>query len=251
MNSYYKYVKETTSTNLLMKEMLRTDDLPEGFVVRTDFQTMGKGQGSNVWESEKGKNLLFSLLLRPTHLPVVEQFLIAQLVSLGIVNALKNIVASQQINNDPINVFTIKWPNDIYLGNKKIGGMLIENVWKGSHIASSIIGVGLNVNQQVFNSDAPNPVSLVDILGVSTSLKTLLRNVLEEIMTYYNNFQLEEIREEYAQQLFRNNGIFPFRDEKGVFDASICSVEKDGRLLLTNTDGSTTGYYFKEVEFII
>lgn len=251
MNNPSIHIQETASTNILMKEMHRADDLPEGFVVTTDYQTMGKGQGSNVWESEKGKNLLFSLLLRPTHLPVGEQFLIAQLVSLGIVSALKNIVSAQLVDYASSPKFTIKWPNDIYWGNKKIGGMLIENVWQGSHIASSIVGVGLNVNQEDFLSDAPNPVSLINILGSKTSLEDLLHQVLEEIFRYYKSSVSDDIRTEYAQQLFRNKGEFPFRNEKGVFSASISGVEKDGQLLLTDTNGSVTGYYFKEVAFIV
>jgi len=245
MSKNYQFVKETISTNVLMKELIWTMDLPEGFVVRTDFQTKGKGQGTNRWESAKGKNLLFSLLLRPVHIPIEEQFLISQFVSLGIIDSLRRLFP------EAASGFSIKWPNDIYWHNQKTGGILIENAWQGGKITSSIIGIGLNVNQKQFYSDAPNPVSLLQITGKRFSRKALLKNMLTAIEYYYVNFDAELIRKNYHQALFRKEGFHSFRSDNLIFDAEIVEVANDGKLILKEKTGKISGYYFKEVEFRI
>ena len=134
------YLRETRSTNLVLKEMLREYELPEGFVLRTDFQSAGKGQPGNSWEAEKGKNLLFSVLLYPHHIAITEQFILSQLVSVAILRTLNSFCTG----------FSIKWPNDIYFGDKKIAGILIENSLQGTKLNTSIVGIGLNVNQKIF-----------------------------------------------------------------------------------------------------
>jgi len=245
MSKYYQFVKDIISTNVLMKELIWTTDLPEGFVVRTDFQTKGKGQGTNRWESAKGKNLLFSLLLRPEHIPIEEQFLISQLVSLGIIDSLRHL--SQEAGNE----FSVKWPNDIYWHNQKIGGILIENTWQGKKISTSVIGIGLNVNQKQFYSDAPNPVSLLQIFGKKFSRKALLKSILFAIEGYYLNPDADKIRKNYHQALFRREGFHSFRSDNLIFDAEIVGVANDGKLILKDKTGKVSGYYFKEVEFII
>jgi len=245
MNRKYKFVRETDSTNALMKELLWTMDLPEGYVVRTDFQTKGKGQGTNRWESAKGKNLLFSLLLRPVQIPVEEQFLVSQLVSLGIVDSLRSLAPEQAKE------FSIKWPNDIYWHNQKVAGILIENTWQGRKIATSVIGTGLNVNQKKFYSDAPNPVSLLQIFGLKFNRRTLLNAILEAIEGYYLQLDKEIIRNNYHQSLFRNDGFYSYRTGNRIFDAEIIEVANDGRLILKEKTGEMSGYYFKEVEFIL
>jgi len=244
MNRKYKFVRETDSTNALMKELIWTMDLPEGYVVRTDFQTKGKGQGTNRWESAKGKNLLFSLLLRPVQIPVEEQFLVSQLVSLGIVDSLRSL-ASEQAKE-----FSIKWPNDIYWQNEKVAGILIENTWQGRKISSSVIGIGLNVNQKQFFSDAPNPVSLLHILGKKTNRKALLKAILEAIEGYSLHLDKEIIRKNYHQSLFRKDGFHSYKAGNRIFDAEILEVANDGRLMLKEKTGEISGYYFKEVEFV-
>ena len=245
MSKNYQFVKETISTNVLMKELIWTMDLPEGFVVRTDFQTKGKGQGTNRWESAKGKNLLFSLLLRPVHIPIEEQFLISQFVSLGIIDSLCSLFP------EAAKGFSIKWPNDIYWHNQKIGGILIENAWQGGKISTSVIGIGLNVNQKQFYSDAPNPVSLLQISGKRFSRKALLKNILIAIADYYLNLDTEMIRKNYHQALFRNEGLYSYQSDNLIFDAEIVGVANDGKLMLKEKTGKISGYYFKEVEFRI
>ena len=143
-------VKETTSTNDYLAQLCKESKAKEFYTVMADIQTKGKGQRGNSWESEAGKNLTFSIVLYPTALEAPKQFCLSMLAALACHEALDNYT----------NGFSIKWPNDIYWKDKKIGGILIENELEGEYIVQSIIGIGLNINQEVFYSDAPNPVSL-------------------------------------------------------------------------------------------
>ena len=238
------YISSSDSTNRLLKAKLREKFLPEGFVVRTDFQESGRGQGSNSWESEKGKNLLFSILLRPDHIPVGSQFLISQMVALAALNAL------QQMAPDEASAFTVKWPNDIYWNNKKIGGILIEHILQGNVITATIAGIGLNVNQQVFRSDAPNPVSLRMITGRTHRRKLLLELFKFHFFRLYTDDSDEQIRSAYDRSMYRRLGFHSFySEEKGSFEAAIDRVENDGRLVVKEKTGQESGFYFKEVVF--
>ena len=146
---------ETDSTNNYLREQSAKARLPEGSLVIADFQTAGKGQVGNSWESEAGKNLMFSILLYPDFLPANRQFLISQIASLSVKETLEKYTDS----------VTVKWPNDIYWKDRKICGMLIENDLSGQYLYCSVVGIGLNINQEIFRSDAPNPVSLTQITG--------------------------------------------------------------------------------------
>lgn len=238
----YLYIPKTHSTNVLLKEKLRQEKLPEFFAVRTAFQTAGKGQMGNSWESERGKNLMFSMVLYPHHVAIDKQFILSQIVSVAIVNVLSNYID---------NVF-IKWPNDIYVGDKKLGGILIENNLRGARIEYAVIGIGINVNQLVFKSNAPNPVSIIQIIQKKSSVKKLFLEITEEIRKIYSENNHLFVKEEYMSRLYRNQGLFAFRDAgKNQFIAQITGVEEDGRLLLKKENGEASGFYFKEVEFVI
>lgn len=228
-----------------MKELLRAKNFPEGFIVHTDFQTQGQGQRDNSWESAKGKNLLFSLLLRPRHILVENQFVISQLASLGIKNALDELVPDEAKN------FFIKWPNDIYWKNKKLGGILIENTLQGRIINASVIGIGLNINQKNFYSDVPNPVSLKQITGENFSVKSVLQTVVTHIYHYYTEKNAEEIREDYRNKLYRKTGYHLYRANGEIFSARISGIGNNGRLMLEDRNGEVRGFYFKEVEAIV
>ena len=143
------HVEETHSTNSLLREWLEQEPLSTGSVIVADFQTAGRGQVGNVWESARGKNLTFSLVLYPQALPVNQQFLISQIAALSVKETLDAYTEG----------ISIKWPNDIYWQDKKICGMLIENDLSGHNLLRSIIGIGINLNQTIFRGDAPNPVS--------------------------------------------------------------------------------------------
>src|ERR1035437_2026424 len=184
-NSFF--IQETASTNELLWKMLRENTLAEGFVVRTDFQTSGKGQIGNLWESESGKNLLFSMALFPQKIRPDQQFLISQLVSVSIKKAL-----DEYVDN-----ITVKWPNDIYWKDKKLAGILIENSLQGNKIKTVVIGIGLNVNQKEFRSNAPNPVSLLQITHKRINRKQLLQQICRNLMEMYAAFDKDTIQAEY------------------------------------------------------
>ena len=235
------YTKQTHSTNVLLWEMIREKSLPEGFVVQTDFQTAGKGQVGNSWESEASRNLLFSMVLYPQRVTVDNQFLLSQLVSLGIKKAL----------DEYTDGITVKWPNDIYWNDKKLVGILIENSLQGTKIKSSVIGIGLNVNQKVFVSNAPNPVSLLRITGKRQNRKLLLTKIRQNIQKLYTELSVTKIRAEYAEALYRKEGFYAYRANDETFQAKIISVHPDGQLELETEAGERKEFYFKEVSFVL
>ena len=235
-NSHFTTV--TNSTNNLLWELLRKQKLPEGFVVHTDFQTDGKGQTGNSWESENGKNLMFSILLYPNQVPFEYLFYLSQVASIGIKNVLSTIVDG----------ISVKWPNDIYWHDKKLGGILIENSLQASSI-KSVIGIGLNINQEVFRSNAPNPVSLQLITGQSYDRMKLLQEICESIMDIYHHSSPEAVRADYANCLYRKTGYHPYSTTNEKFEAKINSVHPDGLLELETKEGEIKTFYFKEVKF--
>ena len=235
-------VAETASTNSLLRELVIKESLAEGSVVVADFQTAGRGQIGNTWESEAGKNLMFSLVLYPTCIPANRQFLISQIAALSVKEAL-------DLYADHI---TVKWPNDIYWKDKKICGMLIENDLSGHNLYCSIIGIGINLNQTVFRGDAPNPVSLFQIIGKEVDREEVLHRFLSIFYRYYLSLLQEEhedIRARYQSALYRREGYHGYKDEYGEFEACIHDIESTGHLLLALRDGSIRRYAFKEVSY--
>ena len=245
MNETFIHLNETHSTNSYLRELImREKEQPEGTVVITDYQTAGRGQKGNSWESERGKNLTFSILLHPTHIPPGKQFILSQLISIAIVGVLKKYDRH----------FTIKWPNDIYWKEKKIAGMLIEVDLTGSSLSNAIIGIGININQRHFKSDAPNPVSLTQITGKEHNLSELLEKILDSIVDEYNKYtpdNEEEIRQKYMALLFRNKGVYPYLYGEEIFNASIEGIEPNGQLILKKENGSIHTFAFKEISFVI
>ena len=223
---------ETDSTNRWLKE-----NGSERMAVVADYQTAGRGCGTNTWESERGKNLLFSLLIHPAEVPAVKQFRISMAISLAILDTLE-----QHIGD-----VSIKWPNDIYWRNGKLGGILIENRLQGGCIKDCIIGVGLNVNQEQFHSDAPNPVSLKRIHGQETEREQLL----SDILVRFDEYLTQDLKARYLSRLYRRKGFHPYADKEGAFMAEIIDVEDDGHLLLRDDNGHDRRYAFKEVQFVI
>ena len=239
MNWEIIHIDETDSTNRWLVAN-RTEGLSPCVVV-ADYQTAGRGCGTNKWESERGKNLLFSMLIHPTEIPVNKQFVVSMAVANSIAAVVAKYVTSQAVS--------VKWPNDIYVGDKKICGILIENRLQGGVIKDSIIGVGLNVNQLCFVSDAPNPVSMANITGRQFDREQLLQELLEAFQQEWAD--LEGVRERYLQQLYRRKGFFRYRDAYGECTAEIVTVEADGHLVLQDVDGRTNRYAFKEIQFVI
>lgn len=238
------------STNSFLRELNGGDASFDMELATTEFQTAGRGQKGNSWESEKSKNLLFSILLHPVYVQPSKQFCISEAIALAVVKSLKEIVADELVAKD----FLVKWPNDIYWKNKKIAGILIENELFGSTIRDCIVGVGININQQNFISDAPNPVSLYNILGVNTNVEEVLDAIIKQFVanvSMIENGQTALLHNEYMDSLFRRKGIYPYRDADSEFMATIKDVREDGRLILTDSDDKERIYEFKEVAIVL
>lgn len=236
-------LQETSSTNNHLRSLVGKEPLPEGSVVVSDYQTAGRGQVGNRWESEKGKNLMFSVILYPEFLPANRQFLISQIAALSVKETL------DLYSND----ITVKWPNDIYWQDRKICGMLIENDLTGHSLYCSVIGIGININQQRFMSNAPNPVSLTQITGKQYDPEEILNRFLKRLYERYLDLLLEkedEIRHDYMTALYRRDGFHLYCDEQGHFEACIRDIEPTGHLILELPDGERRRYAFKEVSVI-
>ena len=240
----YINIRETASTNTYLARMASM--LPSGTVVYTHNQSAGRGQRGNSWESEPGKNLTFSLLIKKLPVAPAGQFFISEAASLAIVDFL-----SQYFNG-----FSIKWPNDIYHADKKICGILIEHSLCGNSINHTIIGAGININQTEFRSDAPNPVSLRQITGREVELEQALRDVCSRIEAAVLSLEASgntALHDRYLSALYRNDGLeHRFLLPSGEYvDAAIADVLPTGMLVLRHSDGSTGSYAFKEVAFVI
>lgn len=243
---HYIKVSQTASTNTYLSRLAAT--LPGGTVIYTPSQTAGRGQKGNSWESEDGKNLTFSLLLKRPPVKARDQFYLSEAAALAVVEAL-----SAEAGDN----FTVKWPNDVYWQDKKACGMLIENSLDGSDIATCIVGIGINVNQEHFLSDAPNPVSLINITGREHDLMALLKRVcsrIEQLVESLGDANARtDLHQRYMAALYRNDGqLHPYEDAAGNrFIAMVTGIAPDGTLTLRHEDGTTHDYLFKEVRHII
>ena len=238
------HISETNSTNNYLQSLCSKQKMEELTVVIADFQTSGRGQRGNSWESDSGKNLLFSTVIFPEFLEARRQFLISQIISLAIKEELDTYTTD----------ISIKWPNDIYWKEKKICGMLIENDLMGRNISQSIAGIGININQETFHSSAPNPVSLRQITGKEFDLFEILKNIVLRIQSYYSLLKkgnTESIVCQYEMSLFKKEGMHRFKDANGKFLARIICVEPEGRLILEDEKLNKRGYMFKEVEYLL
>ena len=234
---------ETISTNRYAKEMPE-DESHELTLVTAEFQTAGRGAGTNTWESERSQNLLFSIISYPKGLLANQMFALSEVTALAISDTLNSYVEG----------FQIKWPNDIYFGDKKAVGMLIENDLHGKQVHRSVIGVGVNINQTAFISDAPNPVSLAQILGKKVDRDQVLNSIMQRFIYYYGIMEEEcysELHQLYMQHLYRKDALHPYSDEGGIFRARIRDVEPTGHLVLEDGNGRLRRYDFKEVRFIL
>lgn len=240
------HVKEVDSTNSwLMRE---AESLEAPLLVSAHTQTEGRGQRGNHWESEPGKNLTFSVLYRPEHFPAIDQFAISEAVALAIVDFLK----SEGIDA------SVKWANDIYVGDRKICGILIQHSLMGSEISHTVIGAGINVNQLRFVSDAPNPVSMARLTGITYSLDDLEKNVAacleKRLATVSTSDGRKSIHDEFLGNIWRMDGNpHPFVDTatSTPFRAKIKDILPTGRLILSLPDGTERQYWWKEVAFAL
>ena len=231
----------TASTN----DDARDEKYHEGDVVWADFQTAGRGQRGHEWHSRKGENLTFSVVLEPTFVPVAEQFSVSEVVALSLVDMLSDYGIEARI----------KWTNDIYVGDKKLVGILIEHSLAATSLRRTIVGVGINVNQTEYDASLPNPVSMAQLLGKELDVEGVLHCFLKHLYQNYNILRSGvkvEIHDRYNALLYRKNEYHTYALPSGEkFRAKILGTAPNGALRLEDAEGNTKDYLFKEVEFII
>ena len=234
---------EIDSTNSFLHGYHEGDDV-ETLAAVAEYQTAGRGQGTNHWESERGKNLTFSVRVAPKGVRAACQYVLSMCMALAVKDVLSEYSEGM----------TVKWPNDIYWNDKKISGTLIETTLVGSDVKTCIFGTGINVNQTVFLSDAPNPVSIKQIVGHEVDREELLKKVMRNLEKYLKivySGERKKIHDAYMNCLYRKEGVHKYRDNNGTFEASIERVEDSGHLVLRSTDGRERRYGFKEVTFVL
>lgn len=231
------------STNNYATKIAGNSEVFEGTMVLANEQFSGRGQINNTWESEPGANVLASIIFYPEFLPVHYQFMLSKVVSLGVTDCVSTYVEEVKV----------KWPNDIYVGNKKVAGILIENSIMGMNIGWSVAGIGLNVNQMVFQSNAPNPVSIAMLLGNKIPLSEVVSRLCKCIDKWYTKLKNNEantINQAYIEHLYRFGIESDYHDKEGFFRGKICAINKIGQLQIEKTNGVIGTYHFKEVVFL-
>jgi len=237
-------IQEVDSSNNYAKQLIAAGKADHGTVVLAHFQNAGKGHAENHWESEFGKNMLASFILFPKFLRADKQFYLSKIISLALVDLL----------SDGIGSVSVKWPNDIYIENKKLAGILIENSVSGSYIHSSVIGVGLNLNQEKFSEQLPNPVSLNQITQKNYSPETVVQQLKDKLWSWYRKLedgQHDFIDSAYFRKLYRREQWSRFKKGDDFFEARIKGIGEYGQLILEMRNGAEQTFQFKEVEFVI
>lgn len=235
------HIAETTSTN----DLAREEHYGHGDVICAERQTAGRGQRGHTWTSPEGVNLLFSVVLCPTFLPAGEQFLLSQAVALALVDTLGTCGIDARI----------KWTNDIYAGDRKLVGILIEHHLAGGRLARTVAGIGINVNQTAFDPALPNPVSLAQAGGRKFNRSRLLETFLVRCLRRYAQLERgekEALQHAYRERMYRLGEQHPYRLPDGtLFQAAIEGVLPSGELILRHADGTRHEYLFREIEFVI
>jgi BirA family biotin operon repressor/biotin-[acetyl-CoA-carboxylase] ligase len=235
------FVPECHSTNTLAQQITQNQTTVEGAIVITENQTAGRGQQGNVWLAEPGKNLTFSIILKPSFLALGQQFFLSIVTTLGIYDFLKQHVQRS---------VSIKWPNDLLVAEKKICGILIENQVQGSKINNTIVGIGFNINQLNFMSDRATS------LAIETErvfiLEEELHKLLEQIERRYlqlRNKKFSELKEEYLTHLYRRNEKHLFEVSGKNVEGIIKGVDESGRLIVF-CEGHDRAFGIKEITFV-
>ena len=232
------------STNNYLKKIILNEGVNDYTVVTAKFQTQGKGQLGTEWESEHSKNLICSVYKKEINIKVQDQFVISALVSLALIKTLRKVNLSNM---------HIKWPNDIMSDNKKICGILIENIVKENYIKDTVIGIGLNVNQTIFNN-LPNAASIKNLIGTTCSIDEILKDLVKNVKYYFNELDkssINSIFEKYEDALFRINKPSTFKNSKGeVFSGYIKGVSRLGKLNVMLEDNLVESYDLKEISML-
>ncbi|MDF1698522.1 MAG: biotin--[acetyl-CoA-carboxylase] ligase [Saprospiraceae bacterium] len=235
------------STNAYAQECISKSNPTEGTVISASFQSDGKGQIGRFWESEMDKNILCSTILRPIFLPPQDQFQLNMAVSLAILDFVSHYIPNERVR--------IKWPNDIYVNDDKIAGILIQNTLKGKSISSCVVGTGINVNQIQFSSFIPNPTSLCKIMQTEVNIEMAFLKLFEYLTIRYRQLfrgEIESLKNAYLQHLYRINEWWHFEDVNyAVFTGKILGVDEIGQLIVEREDGRQSVFAFREIRFVI
>lgn len=233
---------EVDSTNTYAQNLLKQNNVAEGTVVSTFNQTKGKGNANNQWLSKIGENLSFSIIYKPTFLLARQQFYLNMAICLGVIDALATKAH-----------LTIKWPNDVYYKNYKIGGLLIENILSGKHLKYSVIGLGLNINQTIFDDVLPNPSSLKLINQKAYDLYELISDILVHIEKRYLQLKalhFETLKNDYLANLYLYKQPAKFKVDNKIVTAIIKGIDESGQLLL-QVDKEVKAFSFKAIGFVV
>ena len=225
-------LEETDSTNNYAYNLLTTNKQAEGIIVLADHQTKGKGQGDNQWESEKSLNILMSLILKPKFLHPFQQFYLNMAISLAVADTVKEVTGKEAL---------IKWPNDILVNKKKIAGILIMNTIDSKRINSSIVGIGLNVNQYMFNEHTKNPTSVIIETGREQKLDEVFDKLLLNLRNYYfliENCRFKELKKLYLKNLlFFGKEVFLKHRDKGILSGILQDISEYGEIKVSTDKG--------------
>ncbi|MEP1034921.1 biotin--[acetyl-CoA-carboxylase] ligase [Ekhidna sp.] len=235
------FLPQCHSTNDELVQMTRKSNEPEGTLVYTDDQQMGKGQRGNAWITEPGKNILMSVLLRPNFLSPSNQFYLNLISGLAIVDTLKSHVTSEVL---------LKWPNDVFINGNKISGVLIENNLRGNRLESAVVGIGINVNQQGFRINTAT--SLVMETNIEFDRNELIETLLCRLEKWYlqlKNGSTTYILDEYHKLLMWRGEVKIFKSKNEEFEGEIVGIDQHGKLAI-NQDGNLRTFGIKEVEFM-
>ena len=231
------------STNLLAAKMVSEQHEKIPFWIRTDDQFAGRGQGDNSWLSAAGQNLTGTLVIYPDHFLAVKQFSISQVFALSALTFLRLFAGD----------VTIKWPNDLYCGDKKAGGILIETAVSGQYLNHVILGIGLNINQVDFPKGLPNPVSIGMITGLQYDLQEMEELLITAFQSFFGlleNGEFSRIHDDYSGNLYRLGEWSRFRRGGEVFSARISGVNEFGQLLLERENGASAAFNYHELEYL-
>ena len=248
IGSQHIRLKRVHSTNKYALEFISKSKPMEGTVISASYQYDGRGQIGRFWESEDGKNITCSTILHPIFIQASDQFQLNMAVSL----ALHDLIDHFLPENHKVK---IKWPNDIYVGDEKIAGILIQNTIKGKHISTSVIGTGININQVKFSDHIPNPTSLHKLVEMEIDLEIVFGwwfRFLTKRYLQLKSGKLGLLRKEYLENLYRINVWSNFNDNMGVlFTGKILGVDNDGQLKIELRDGSIKHFAFREIQFLL
>lgn len=238
-------LSEVDSTNNFLKtKASNSEPLPEGTVIMADKQFAGRGQQENTWHAEPGLNLTFSVYLCPSFLPVSKQFVLNMAISIALKETLHDLLGP---------FLKVKWPNDLYYGNQKLGGILIENIIAGTSYKACIIGIGINVNQENFDPRlSGKATSLLKILQRDVDLMDLLGSVCRNIEAQYLKLKagnFNKLQSDYMEGLYLFNQPAFYRHNGHSFEGTIVNVSQNGLLLIRTEEGEKE-FNFKEVEFL-